>query len=92
MKPQQLWRAIHVYPFVRGVEGFDDLLRAVRRLLPCGGCREHFDAYLATHPPDVSSRDALFAWGVELHNAVNARLGKPQPSLDEVRSNYFKPA
>ena len=34
-------------------------------------------------PPDFSSPDAFFAWGVALHNAVNAKLGKPEVCLVE---------
>ena len=85
--PQELWRAIHIYPRVRGVEGFDDLLRSVRRLLPTGDCRcrEHFDAYIAANPPDTSSPEALFVWGWAFHNEVNRRLCKPIKTLANAR-------
>jgi hypothetical protein len=34
-------------------------------------------------PPDFSSPEAFFAWGVALHNAVNAKLGKPEITIEE---------
>jgi hypothetical protein len=34
-------------------------------------------------PPDFSSPEAFFDWGVALHNAVNAKLGKPEITIDE---------
>ena len=85
MTTQNLWRAIHVYPRVRGTEGFDTLLRAVRRLLPCSCCRDHMDTYIAKAPPDASSPDALFVWGWAFHQAVNAKLGRRGIELDEAR-------
>ncbi len=37
-------------------------------------CRQHLKAYLVEHPPRF---DDFAAWSVELHNAINLRLGKP---------------
>lgn len=89
MTTQQLWRAIHVYPFKRGTVGFDQLLVAVRALLPGScTCRDDFDAYLAANPPDTSSTDAMFAWGWRFHQHVNAKLGKPGLMLDEARAMH----
>jgi hypothetical protein len=36
-------------------------------------------------PPDYSSHEAWFAWGVKAHNEVNQRLGKPIVSLEEAK-------
>ena len=49
-------------------------------------CRDGFQHILKDLPPDFSSPEAFFAWGVSLHNAVNAKLGKPQITLDEAYS------
>ena len=46
-------------------------------------CKAFYHAWKAENAPDFSSPEAFFAWGVELHNAVNAKLGKPQITLDE---------
>jgi hypothetical protein len=36
-------------------------------------------------PPDFTSPEAFFAWGVALHNAVNRKLGKPELTIEEAR-------
>jgi len=55
---------------------------------PCG-CRNHWRSVLAAHPlPETACADAQFAWSWQLHNAVNAKLGKPALTLDEARRRY----
>ncbi len=46
-------------------------------------CKDGYQRILAEMPPDFSSPEAFFAWGVALHNAVNAKLGKPEITIDE---------
>jgi hypothetical protein len=46
-------------------------------------CKDGYQKILEQMPPDFSSPEAFFAWGVRLHNAVNAKLGKAQITLDE---------
>jgi hypothetical protein len=46
-------------------------------------CKDGYQKILEQMPPDFSSPEAFFAWGVRLHNAVNAKLGKQQITLDE---------
>jgi hypothetical protein len=41
-------------------------------------------------PPDYTSPEAFFAWGVRLHNAVNAKLGKPEITIEEAYSIWRK--
>jgi hypothetical protein len=53
-------------------------------------CRDGFQHILKDLPPDFSSPEAFFAWGVRLHNAVNAKLGKPQITIDEAYSIWRK--
>lgn len=40
-------------------------------------CRESYGRFRAELPPDFSSYDAFYSWGVSMHNKVNAKLGKP---------------
>jgi hypothetical protein len=46
-------------------------------------CKDGYQRILAEMPPDHSSPEAFFAWGVRLHNAVNAKLGKPEVTIEE---------
>lgn len=57
-------------------------------VLPCPGCRVHYNRHIQKHPPDTSSRDALFRWTYDLHNIVNRVHGKPQPALETVVARY----
>ena len=43
------------------------------------------DAYCESNPPDESDP---FAWSVGLHNAVNAKLEKPQVTADAARERW----
>jgi hypothetical protein len=46
-------------------------------------CKDGYQRILAEMPPDYTSPEAFFAWGVRLHNAVNAKLGKPEITIEE---------
>ena len=53
---------------------------AIVDALPCYECRNHARAYMYAHPPNLASGPCLQGWTWRFHNAVNARLGKPQLS------------
>jgi len=53
-------------------------------------CKRFYADWKTQHPPDFSSPEAFFAWGVRLHNAVNAKLGKPEITIDEAYSIWRK--
>jgi len=54
-------------------------------LIPQYGCacKRFYAEWKAANPPDFTSPEAFFAWGVNLHNAVNAKLGKPEITIEE---------
>jgi hypothetical protein len=53
-------------------------------------CKDGYQRILAEMPPDFTSPEAFFAWGVNLHNAVNRKLGKPEITIDEAYSIWRK--
>jgi hypothetical protein len=61
-------------------------------LIPQYGCscKRFYAEWKAANAPDFSSPEAFFAWGVRLHNAVNAKLGKPEITIDEALSIWRK--
>jgi hypothetical protein len=62
--------------------------------LPCHKCREHFEAFIGAHPPDLRSRRHFFEWTVRAHNHVNAARGKPRLTFKQARSahhEFFEP-
>lgn len=82
-----MWAEMERRPYaVADLSGeLDYLTVAIANRLPCGECRRDWLAMLAAHPPDLSSPDAYFASIVGYHNAVNAKLGKPQMSVEDAR-------
>ena len=54
------------------------LLNQLPDLLPCPECRLHMSRYLASYPPlaYVFCRESASQYAFDLHNNVNARLGK----------------
>lgn len=50
-------------------------------------CLAEWDKWLAEHPVP-SERDARFAWGVDAHNAVNVRKGKPRMMVAEALKRW----
>lgn len=50
-------------------------------VLPCPGCRVGYQRIITSTVPMApgvfADRMALFKWTVDVHNAVNAKLGKP---------------
>jgi len=59
-------------------------------LIPCPVCREHYETHLQKNPltPHLDRRDDLFRWTVNVHNEVNALLGKPRLLESEVLMYY----
>lgn len=49
----------------------------------CRACLVHFRQLLERTPPDFSSREAFFRWTVDIHNQVNAHLGRPLFTLEQ---------
>lgn len=49
--------------------------------LPCAECRVHFHQILVATP--FPGNEKNFEWSVDVHNQVNARLGKPTISVEK---------
>lgn len=49
---------------------------SLREVIPCPICKEHYRTFLDATPPQVGSRQELIRWTFDLHNKVNAALGK----------------
>lgn len=48
-------------------------------------CGEDYAKLKTEYPPDFSSPENYFAWGVFIHNKVNEKLDKPQMSLETAK-------
>lgn len=83
-----MWFMIHVIaqtfpdaPSTADKAAYLRFYKSLADVLPCGTCREGYARIIVTRPtvlgPTVMlSRHALFKWTVDVHNRVNAKLGK----------------
>lgn len=86
------WRTMHIVslgynpePSKREQEDAIRFYKSLETMLPCGICRAHYTEFLKEMPVEqaVGSRDDLIYWVFQLHNKVNANLGKRQFTFDE---------
>lgn len=66
-----------------------DWLTLTMVLLPCPQCSMHAREYIKKYVPDVSSKEALFAYIVTFHNFVNVSLGKTTWTVTEAKAAFF---
>lgn len=74
-------------------------LQRFEAMIPNYGCDcpHNYQRIKEQNPPDLSSRDALWAWGVMLHNLVNEKLAaagdrtKRVLSIAEARAIWNRP-
>ena len=55
----------------------------------CGLCQSWLKKYLETNPPRFGD---FFAFGIELHNAVNAKLEREQWTIERAIEHYKDPS
>lgn len=85
-----IWKDLHNYAktWNGNVEEQSKFLETVKGRIPCGECKTFWVAHNHTHPAPTESADAFFAWTVEVHNKVNAKLNKPTIDLAEAANLY----
>ena len=67
------------------------LLQRLRYSLPCPQCKKHYNAFFASAPIAVITRDSVRRWLFHLHNQVNQRIEKPafsEESLAQYEANF----
>ena len=91
------WSLLHcvvmtypVRPSVQKQQEMSEFIISFGNVLPCKLCRKNFKAYIVQTPIDVASRSRLRDWVIDLHNAINVRLGKPvlshREALEQIES------
>lgn len=74
----RLWAELHTKRDVTPA-----FLQQFTKRIPCAECQAEWVALTNRIPPAFGP--GWFAWTVEAHNAVNARLNKPKMSLEDAR-------
>lgn len=69
-------------------ENYRTFYYSLTHVLPCSTCREGYARIFEEIPIDLSGTMALFIWTVNVHNAVNRKLGHPTMDPDWVRNEY----
>ena len=101
MKPDiwgpHFWYILHIISFdypLRPTEYdkrvFHDFYSSLKDIIPCEKCRKHYRTHINKYPltPHLDTRDTLVKWVIQVHNFVNASLGKPILSIPEVMDIY----
>lgn len=94
------WNTLHAFahtypnePSLTQKAGARAMLYSFADFLPCPKCRVHFQIWLDQNLTldRLRSRKSFVAFMNEAHNAVNARLGKKQFTLQEHYDVYSRP-
>ena len=84
------WGALHYACLVpENPDKVKEFIALYPYVLPCIGCREHFNQVLQEFPiPAEDDSKTLFEWSVMVHNLVNVRLGKPEFTAEEALKHW----
>ncbi len=83
-----MWAELHSYCLAPDDDVAAWLAAFAARVPAC--CQPHWLAITAASPPPDDPA-GLFAWGVDRHNEVNAKLGKPLFPIDAARERWATP-
>ncbi len=78
---RELWSELHTSVTIEALAAWEERIPNFE----CK-CKAFYNAWKIDHPPREGD---FFAWTVELHNAVNAKLSKPTLTLDEARQLWM---
>lgn len=89
------WGAIHEVamgfpelPNETDREHYAQFYMSLFRVLPCPICKEDFKSIEQLYPIDLTDRNSLFKWTVDIHNAVNEKTGGFIWTVDEALKQW----
>ena len=90
-----LWTTLHsitlTYPAApthKDIQEHRNFLHSLGKVLPCPGCRQDFNKWIASNPPKLHTQEVFVEWMIDLHNSVNKRLDKKVRSKEYVLNLY----
>lgn len=95
MEGPRMWKWLHEHAaFLVRDNIMDEMverrwLDVFKRAITCDDCRANWNLELGKLPPVYTNATAFFYWTVAIHNAVNARLGKPLMSNEDAAALYL---
>jgi hypothetical protein len=95
---KQAWHFIHMVALAYPIEPTEEekeqymqFFKSLGNILPCAICARHYTDKINQNPPNLTNREELFKWTVDIHNSVNKDNYKPELSysqaLVEIRKN-----
>lgn len=95
-----MWHAFHITALIKDMKmdnqnvqkESEHWILALPSVLPCPTCSVHLAELYRKMPLPRPEKDAfkVFQWSVDIHNAVNKRLNKPNVSFEEAAKLYFE--
>lgn len=95
---QYFWVSIHYialgYPVIPTYDekaAYKAYFLSLHYVIPCKTCSDHYQTHLKIRPimeADLESNETLFKWTVDIHNMVNADLGKSRLSYKDALDMY----
>jgi hypothetical protein len=90
-----LWGFIHTITIVDSQNNYQtnshllEKLKPIYHVIPCDKCQGKYQEYITKlNYLDLRESMVLFYWSVDLHNAVNVKLGKPTWSYQQAREHW----
>jgi hypothetical protein len=86
----RFWAELHLLGLRhRSGKNMSGWLNDWRDSIPFNGCpcKEHLDEWMSENPPDWNR---FFEWGIDLHNAVNMRIGKPTMDVENAKELWMQ--
>ena len=92
-----LWFSLHTismnypnYPNNEDKMNYKDFFVSLKNVIPCTVCKKNYIRHLKENPIDkkLNTRKDLVYWLIDMHNMVNAEIGKKQMSYDAVIQKY----
>ncbi|AII17200.1 putative ERV/ALR sulphydryl oxidase [Aureococcus anophagefferens virus] len=88
-----LWDLLHFLTFKYNSKEDREIYRKlfckwVMIIIPCPPCQKHYKERIERIPINLSSREKLSRWLVNLHNDVNKELKKPRFSYEKALLRY----
>jgi len=92
-----LWFSLHSisfnYPLKPSIEdknNYKNFFLSLQEVIPCSVCKKNYKRHLNEHPLQdyLDNRKSLVYWVIDMHNMVNAEIGKKILSYDIVVKKY----
>lgn len=94
-----LWFSLHTIsmnypnnPTYAEKKDYKNFFISLQHVIPCKVCRKNYQRHLKEHPIDnhLESRQKFVYWLIDIHNMVNAEIGKKILSYENVIEKYEK--